>query len=174
MKKIAIIGPESVGKTQLCRELAQHFDAIYEPELARIYVEKLNRPYTYQDVENIAQLQIEQEEKYNNKSHQQPFVFFDTDLIVTKVWFAHKYGIVPHFVEKRLREKKIDLYLLCQPDLPWVYDPVRENKENRELLFDKYQKEIEQLGTDFFIIKGVGKERTQNAITYLNTFFNKK
>lgn len=168
MKKIAIIGPESVGKTQLCCELAQHFDTTYEPEIARTYVESLDTPYAYQDVVNIAHLQIEIEKKSNIDKKDQSFVFFDTDLIVTKVWFEHKYGVVPSFVKQWLAKKNIDLYLLCQPDIPWVYDKVRENRDNRTFLYQWYEKEIKILGTDFFVISGIGKKRTQNAITFLN------
>ena len=43
MKKVALIGPESTGKTTLCKQLAQHFKTEWVPEYASTYIENLNR-----------------------------------------------------------------------------------------------------------------------------------
>ena len=66
MKKIVITGPESTGKTTLAEALAQKLNALLIPEYARSYVEGLNRPYTYSDVEMIAQHQLEEESKFSD------------------------------------------------------------------------------------------------------------
>ncbi len=163
MKKIAIIGAESTGKTTLCKQLAEHFNAKWEPELARNYVEQLDRPYRYEDVVQIAKAQIKQQEKYKNETSEE-FVFFDTDLIITKVWLQHKYNRVPEFVEERLQKRFFDFYLLCQPDIAWQYDPVRENGNNRQYLHNWYKQEIEKLGTPFAEIGGVEEKRLNNTI----------
>lgn len=172
MIKIAIIGAESTGKTTLCKKLAQRFDAKWEQELAREYVENLGREYNYDDVVKIAQQQIEQEKKYEQDSDK--FVFFDTDLIITKVWLEHKYGKVPPFVLERLEKKFFDFYLLCEPDIEWEYDPVRENADNRDFFTKWYKKEIEKLGTPYKIVKGKGEKRTENAVKYIADFQKKK
>ena len=78
MIKIAIIGPESTGKTELARQLAEYFKAPWVPEYAREYVENLKVPYTYEDVCNIALKQIEEEKFYENISTNEQFVFFET------------------------------------------------------------------------------------------------
>ncbi len=163
MKKIAIIGAESTGKTTLCKQLAEHFNAKWEPELARTYVEQLDRPYLYEDVVQIAQAQIKQQEKYKNETSKE-FIFFDTDLIITKIWFQHKYNRLPEFVEEQLQKRFFDFYLLCQPDIAWQYDPVRENSNNRQYLNNWYKQEIKKLGTPFTEIRGTGEERLNNAI----------
>ena len=81
MLKVAVIGPESTGKTELCRKLAVHFHGEWVPELARDYVEQMEYHYTCGDVWRIARLQIEQEKKYERKT-KPDYVFFDTDLIL--------------------------------------------------------------------------------------------
>lgn len=169
MLKFAVIGPESTGKTELCRQLAAHFHCEWEPETAREYVERLGHPYTFDDVCRIAELQIEQEKKYEGRKDN-GFVFFDTDLIVTKVWFEFKYDVVPEFVTNRLAARFFDFYLLCLPDIPWVYDPVREHESERTLLFDWYEKEIVSLGTDYAKIGGLGEERLKNALQVVKIF----
>jgi NadR type nicotinamide-nucleotide adenylyltransferase len=165
MYKIAILGPESTGKTALAKSLAEHFDAPWIPEYAREYVEKLINPYTYEDVCNIALKQIEQEiafEQQNSKTEN--YVFFDTDLIITKVWFSYCFEKIPDFLNERMKTCFFDLYLLCAPDLTWEPDPVREHGNDREFFFDWYKKEIEQTGKPYAVITGTGKHRIQNAI----------
>lgn len=161
--RIAIIGPESTGKSELSRQLAEYFHCDWVPELAREYVEQRGNIYTFDDVVEIARLQIEQEKEFDNREDAR-FVFFDTELIITKVWLEYKYRQVPDFVEQRLDERFYDFYLLLKPDLPWVYDPVRENGDNREFFFDWYEREIRKLGIPYAIIGGVDILRFENAV----------
>lgn len=170
MIRIAIIGPESTGKSELSRALAEYFNCPWEAELARQYIENLDRSYTYDDVVEIARLQVQQEKKYENKNLEYEYVFFDTELIITKVWFEYKYSIAPDFLKERLAIRFFDFCLLCAPDIPWKYDPVRENSEKREFFFDWYEKEINELGTPYAIIKGVGRKRLQNALDAIQQF----
>lgn len=167
MIKVAILGPESTGKTELARQLAEHFSAPWVPEYAREYIENLKTSYTFDDVCNIALKQIEQEKLYENRLTNDPFVFFDTDLIITKVWFQYRFGKVPDFLAERMKTGFFDLYLLCAPDLEWMPDPVREHGDDREYFFDWYQKEIEQTGKPYVIVTGIGTQRIKNALKAL-------
>ena len=164
MIKVAILGPESTGKTELARNLAEHFDVDWIPEYAREYVEKLNAPYTYEDVCAIARKQIEQERLFEDQQTNNRFIFFDTDLIITKVWFEFKYKTVPDFLTEHLKQNFFDLYMLCAPDLPWEPDAVREHGTDREFFFEWYKREIEQTGRPCVIVNGIGNERIKNAI----------
>ena len=171
MLKIAITGAESSGKSELALALSAHFRSPYVPEYAREYVENLGRKYDFSDVCAIAKKQIEQELFYENDfSQKADFVFFDTELIITKVWFEHCYGTVPHFLTERLAQGFFDFYLLCAPDLAWQADAVRENGSNRDFFFDWYKREIEFLGKPYAIITGKNEARTQNAIEAVQRF----
>ncbi len=165
MIKIAILGPESTGKSTLAKALAEYFGAPWVPEYAREYVEKLTIPYTFEDVCKIAHKQIEQEEYYvKSENSKADFVFFDTDLILTKVWFQYKYNKVPDFLTNELVTSYFDFYLLCAPDLPWEADSVREHGSDRDFFFDWYKTEIEQTGKPYVIVNGIGNQRIQSAI----------
>jgi NadR type nicotinamide-nucleotide adenylyltransferase len=169
MYKIAVLGPESTGKTDLTKALAEHFASLWVPEYAREYVEKLTVPYTYNDVCNIAQKQIEQEKQYEETQNTQiQYVFFDTDLIITKVWFEYKYGNIPAFLTERLKTGFFDFYLLCAPDLPWEPDPVREHGDDRDFFFNWYKSEIEKMQKPYAIITGKDNQRIENAIVALH------
>ncbi len=172
MLKIAIIGPESTGKSELAQSLAVHYNTTWIPEYAREYIEKLNRPYTYRDICKIARNQIEEELKLENNSNGE-IVFFDTELIITKVWFEYCYKRVPKFLLQRLKKNFFDLYLLCEPDIPWQPDPVREHGNDRQFFFDWYRREIELIGKPYVIINGIGKIRKENAENAIESFFRK-
>lgn len=166
--KIVITGAESTGKTELAKQLAQHFEGILIPELAREYVEKLDRHYGFDDIEKIARQQMAAEEKISGK---QTFIFFDTWLILTKIWFQEVYKQVPAWIETYIHAHPPDFFLVCENDLEWVYDPVRENKDKREYLQSIYIGEIEKLGKHWHMISGKGQQRTENAIKAIEAFF---
>ena len=163
ISRIVITGPESTGKTELAQALAEKLGAVWIPEYARQYVENLNRPYNYDDVVRIARYQISQEKEYTLKI-KNGILIFDTWLIITKVWFDLVFGKCPEWVCDHIRSSKIDLFLLCNTDLPWIADPVRENGgEKREQLFQLYCDEIHSFGFEYEIVDGFGAVRTQNA-----------
>ncbi|MDR0371219.1 MAG: ATP-binding protein [Prevotellaceae bacterium] len=175
MYKIAVVGPESTGKTALTQSLANYYRSVRIPEYAREYVEKLNRRYNYQDIERIAKKQIEQEQGVESQENNCKFVFFDTDLIITKVWFEYCYRKVPEYVEERLKTGFFDLYLLCYPDLEWKPDPVREHGgDDRIYFFYRYENEIAKLKKPFVYIQGHGICRLNSAINGIEEYINNK
>ena len=162
MFRVGIIGPESTGKSTLASYLAHRYGGVLVQEYAREYMEKrvCASAYTHEDVVNIAQFQVKQLEELSDANakelptvHKNEVIFFDTELIITKVWFLHKYGECPAFVEETLREYPMDVYLLCYPDMVWEPDPVRENPNIREYLFEWYEREIQALNIPYYIIR---------------------
>jgi len=169
--KIVILGPESTGKTLLAKYLAKYYKTKYLPEYARFYVEKLDRKYNYKDVVFIYKKQLKLEKKLITQNNQS-YVFIDTDLIITKVWFEVVYKKMPLKINDDIKKNIADLYLLCYPDLEWIYDPVRENAgEMRNILFAKYETELKYYNCKYHIINGFGKQRFINAINVIDSFF---
>ncbi len=166
--RIVITGAESTGKTLLAEALASHFNVEWIPEYARGYVEKLHRPYVINDVEHIARKQIE---AMQNTGAAGTLVFFDTWLIITKVWFDKVYGHYPEWLHHAIVENPVDLFLVCDTDLPWVNDPVRENGGGARLMLHKtYLQEIEKYGFPYQIVRGLNSSRINNAITIVDNF----
>lgn len=165
-KIIVITGAESTGKSTLTEVLAHHFNVPFIPEYARSYIENLNRKYNYNDVEIIARKQVEMlnsVKKSNSK-----FIFLDTWLIITKIWFEEVFKKIPSWIEHEIKNTKIDLFLVCDTDLPWIPDSVRENgDENRLKLQKKYIEQIEHYDFNYKIVSGGQNERIKNAIMYL-------
>lgn len=150
MFRVGVIGPESTGKSTLAKYLAQRYKGVLVTEYAREYMEQLapSYEYTYDDVVAIAQQQIQVLSTLSAD-----LVVFDTELIITKVWFLHKFGKCPKFLQEALLNHPLDVYLLCYPDIPWQPDPVRENPDIREFLFEWYEREIQALDIPYYIIK---------------------
>ena len=168
--KIGIVGPESTGKSTLAVALAERLSGTCVPEFARAYVGDLRRPYTYEDVCLIA------EQNRREALAAEEITFFDTELIITKVWLDEVYGRRPEWLTEPVPPAcQMDFYLLLVPDLPAVSDPLRENLEQsaRERLFRIYLHEIELTGKPFAIICGLGDERLKNAVSAVGQFVMK-
>jgi len=165
-KIVVITGAESTGKSTLTEALANHFNVPFIPEIAREYVEHLHEKYTYNDVENIAQKQVEQLGRLTNTNH--PFIFVDTWLIITKIWFEVVFNKTPNWFESEIQHNKIDIFLVCDTDLPWVPDPVRENGgEQRVALHHRYLDTIKKYNFKYEVVGGKGKDRVKNALFHL-------
>lgn len=170
-KIIVITGAESTGKSTLTEELAKYFHVPFVPEIAREYIENLGRPYSYEDVVNIAVKQIEQLKYFKNTEY--PVIFVDTWLIITKIWFEVVFKNVPLWIDQEITSTAIDLFLVCDTDIPWVPDPVRENGgESRLFLQQKYIGEIKKLNSNCTLVSGSGKERLETAIERVKQFIH--
>ena len=160
MIRVGVIGAESTGKSTLCKTLSKQYGYHYIEEYARTYVENLDRPYNLADLDTIAEHLIGQIcADYNEQ-----VVLFDTELIIMKVWYEHVYGSVPEAVVQALKDYPMNLYLLLAPDIAADPDPVRENLDKREYFHAWYEREIQQTGVPYSVIRGQGEERTQAAV----------
>ncbi|MBN2729228.1 MAG: ATP-binding protein [Bacteroidales bacterium] len=170
--KIAITGPESTGKSFLAKELAAHFNTIWVPEYAREYIGSLQRDYTAKDIEAIALEQVRREKellRYSNR-----ILFCDTDPLVCHIWHKVKYGTESKVINKLLHENKYNMILLCDIDLEWTYDPMREHPDKRDWLFQKYILELETMKNEYKMVSGHEKERIHNATSIIHKYLNFK
>ena len=156
MYKIGIIGPESSGKSTLARYLAKRYQGTLVPEYARTFVEqKGTTNVTWDELCAIAHHQIDEMDTLTSNLLTPNFIFFDTELIVTKVWFDYAFGRVPEWFNEAILRYPMDVYLLTYPDLPWVPDPARSNGSDaiRLELFRRYEAEIQALNIPYYIIR---------------------
>jgi nicotinamide riboside kinase len=201
LKKIVIIGPESTGKSTLCRQLAEHFQTLWVPEYAREYLTEHGTDYTYDDLLVIAKGQVALEEEcvkelnrqlaIGNKqtipardsaltSHDsrltshESVLFIDTDMYVMKVWCEFVFGKCHSWILRRIVERKYDFYLLCNIDLPWVKDELREYPElaKRQQLYLMYRDILVNQTVPWSEISGGYEERLKQAIEVINNFLN--
>jgi nicotinamide riboside kinase len=167
--KIILTGPESTGKSALAGMLSDWYKAPCVCEYAREYLVGLDRKYTYADVLHIARKQVEFMQ--SDKEIANKLTIVDTYLIITKVWMKRVFNTVPDWIDVEIRKTNNDLYLLCQPDIPWIADPLRENGgEMRNVLYAEYEEELKLAGLQYVSISGQGQTRINNAIRAVEDF----
>ena len=191
--KIAIVGPESTGKSTLCDQLADHYDGIRVEEYGRWYTENRVDPKNLkpEDFDHIAsehhQMMLMSE--YESAKKGSKYVFMDTEAIVTRTflsmyeemhgWYKTDVGEdVTYYMEKidslmKLqmfghgynKSGMIDLYLLTYPDLDWEDDGNRDfgEKDKRLLSFLRIKTQLDVNNCRYHIIKGKGDDRLSNA-----------
>lgn len=172
MVKIAIIGPESTGKSVLAAQLAAHFGEQAVEEYSREYLATLPQRYTLDDVVNIAE---GQQKAIDNKAKNYPSVLIaDTEIIVCKVWTEYVFHHTPRKIEELLKKQYFDIYLLCNIDLPWTFDPLRENPslEEREEIFHLYQRILNDNNLPYGIVCGNGESRFNNALSIIKPYLH--
>jgi NadR type nicotinamide-nucleotide adenylyltransferase len=157
--KVIITGPESSGKTTLAGQLSASLAEPWVPEYARDYINKLDRKYREDDLLQIAGGQVSREKAYAQKAAR--LLICDTSLEVIKIWSEYRYGNCHPRILKQLEQSRPDLYLLCAPDIPWEYDPQRENPDDRDALFELYRNELN--GQNVQEIRGSQRERIRTA-----------
>lgn len=166
-KKVVLIGPESTGKSSLCKQLAEHYQTVWVEEYAREYLLKNGTAYRFENLLEIAKGQIESEEKFISiaKSQNSP-LFIDTDMYVMKVWCEYVFEKCHHWILNRIAEREYQLYLLCDIDQPWVADELREypDLESRRRLFHHYKDCMVNQNTPWVIISGDYDSRLKSAI----------
>jgi len=183
LKKVVIIGPESTGKSYLCEQLAAYYKSTWVKEYAREYLLKNGTDYTFENLLDVAKGQIVNEELGFDRwvlagkaHHYQPSInhqpmFIDTDMYVMKVWCEFVFEKCHHWILNRIVERKYDLYLLCNIDLPWVKDELREypDLKSREQLYHYYKDIMVNQNVPWVDISGGYEERLQKAIAVVNT-----
>jgi NadR type nicotinamide-nucleotide adenylyltransferase len=169
VKKIALIGPESSGKTTLCKALAAYFGTEWVPEFARNYVASLERKYTLEDIEYCTREQVMSEEIKMQDAR--GFLFCDSELIIAKVWCEDVFKTVPAWIEEMIGSHRYDLFLLTLPDLPFQADNVRENPYRRDFFFEWYMRELDERKFTREVIEGNGETRFSNALEAIRKHF---
>jgi nicotinamide riboside kinase len=197
VKKIVIIGPESTGKSTLSEQLATHYNTVWCPEFARDYLLEHGTKYNYDDLLSIAKGQIELEEKFEllarnpgsavtGKDHESDggahnanlttpspltthhsLLFIDTNMYVMKVWCEFVFGKCHQYILDQIDKRKYDLYLLCNIDLPWTYDELREypDLERRQTLYEMYKNLMKNQPVPWKEISGNSEQRFRMAVS---------
>jgi NadR type nicotinamide-nucleotide adenylyltransferase len=195
LKKIVIIGPESTGKSTLCEQLAQHYNMQWCPEFAREYLLTNGMDYSFDTLLTIAKGQLALEKEYVNAVKSQwslanentwvnpqsmlttrrtPMLFIDTDMYVMKVWSEYVFGQCHPFILDQIATREYDLYLLCNTDLPWVKDELREypDEANRIELYHIYKDILINQNVPWVEIGGSYEERILTAINGVEEYLH--
>ncbi|HEY9534533.1 MAG TPA: ATP-binding protein [Mucilaginibacter sp.] len=166
--KIAIVGPESTGKSTMSAFLADHYNTVWVPEYARGYCEKLIEPPTWQDEINMFYGQVALEKEMLPQANK--ILICDTTFITVKIWSDEIFGKTPQEVLDALPHYRYDLYLLLDIDLPWQDDPLRDFPHMREHFMQVWHNELKALKANYIVIGGAGQDRYASAVSVIDDF----
>ena len=170
--KIAVVGPESSGKSTLCNELAAYFNCPLVPEMARGYLQTNGAEYNAEIVEHIARLQIEAEFEATANNPNAEMLICDTNLLVIKVWMEHAFGYCPEWIKESLEQYDYSLTMLTDIDIPWERDMLREHPDKRQYFMNKYKDELLDFQVGYHLISGNSEERLKNAVDAVKRMLN--
>lgn len=102
-------------------------------------------------------------------------LFIDTDMYVMKVWSEYVFHKCHPYILEQIATRKYDLYLLCDIDLPWEEDILREypDKERRQELYNIYKNLLMNQSTPWVEISGGYEERMTKAVNAVDYLFDK-
>ncbi|MBK8193853.1 MAG: AAA family ATPase [Lewinellaceae bacterium] len=163
VRRIALVGPESCGKSYLAAYLATHFNTVFVEEYGRTYCEKFGMDLTELDFAHIAGGQLYREDEMAKQARD--VLFCDTELIVTQIWSEIYFnGACQPWIVWASRQRRYDLYLLLEPDIPWKNDGLRRYADQRQWMFSRLKEELESRNLAFETISGGFAQRNANAV----------
>ena len=180
VKKIAIVGTESTGKTTMCKQLAEHFNTVWVPEMGRELIPDSGQ-CTIEDLKLVASEHAKSIIRYSRLANK--ILFIDTDLTITKSYSEFLFGEtlkVEPWIEKA---NDIDFYMYLTNDAPYFDDGTRMEKERRDKLDENHQKLlIEKVGKEISFFHWLSRtkgdqekydERLDYAIQSIDSFIKK-
>ncbi len=166
IRRIAIVGPESSGKTTLARALANHFCTAWVPEYAREYLDNLGHAYEERDLLSIARGQLRLEAQAKTKARE--ILFCDTDMMTIEIWSQVRYARVDPRLVALVNDTPYDHTLLTDANIPWAADPLREHPHDRPALFARYRNALESRGCAYDVIAGDRQTRLPMAVAIVD------
>ena len=174
--KVVLFGPESTGKTELAKALAEYYNTLWVPEYSRFLAEEKNKnkeQLSRNDVLTIAKGQMALENKLTTSVEQ--LLICDTDLLETKVYSEYYYkGFCPDQLTKYAAENYYNLYFLTNIDIPWEADNIRDKPHEREALFLAFQKALKKYNKPFVLLEGDFNVRLKSAIRHIDNLLKQK
>lgn len=169
--KIVLYGPESTGKTTLAKMLAAHYNTHWVPEYMREYLQqkwdeeqKICEP---QDLLPIARGQMLLENTITAETKE--LLFCDTNLLELVVYSKAYYDeFVDPTLLKHALKARYDLYFLTYIDVPWVEDDLRDRPLERDLMFARFKKALDENNLPYRVLQGELQLRFQTAIKIID------
>lgn len=161
MIKAVVTGSESTGKTELANRLGAHFRAPVSTEFVRGYAATKRDALGFADHGPIAHGQMAAEDAAARRARE--LVILDTDLVSTVIYCEHYFGKCPAWIIEAARARAGHMYLVLQPDVPWIPDGVRDRGDRREEMHGLFVAKLHELELPFVEIGGTWDERFMSA-----------
>ena len=169
--KIALLGAESTGKTQLASDLATHLRAqgvhvAVVHEVLREWCARAGRTPRPEEQLGIAQ---EQERRVDAAALDAEFVIADTTALMVAIYSAMLFEDGSLYQFALARQRTYDLTLLTGLDLPWVADGLQRDGPHVRAPVDALVRAgLAKAGVPFHVVYGSGNARLAHALDALH------
>lgn len=153
-KLVCLYGPESVGKTTIGRQLADHFQTQFVEEVARDMV--FDSQFTAADIVRIghAQTKAVAVARQNAIQSGNKLLLCDTDVITTQLYSQIYLNEVPPILYELEKQVHYDRYFLFNIDVPWVADGLRDLGHRRQEVFDRFRLALIERQIPYTLVSG--------------------
>lgn len=175
INRIAIMGPESTGKSTLTKNISNYFNTVFVPEYGRFIYENNGNKVGINDFIPISQGRQSLEDWLITKANK--LIFCDTEDITTYI-FSKMFCTEEEYKSKEFwfidkMKNKFDLYILMKPDCRAVQDGTRVFLDKRQEHYDEIKKELDNQGCDYIEVGGEKwDDRFNSCIDIVKSKFN--
>ncbi|MCG2583273.1 ATP-binding protein [Massilia sp. TS11] len=167
VRRIAILGAESTGKSTLAEALAAHYGTVWVPEYLREFVETTGRVPFEHDQYPIARTQIEREAAAAARAR--GYLFCDTTPLMTALYSLHYWGRVDQQLAALDARHDYHLTVVTAPDLPWTADGLqRESEAVRDRVHGEVLATLAARAIPYVLVRGSLTERVATVVAALS------
>ena len=164
--RVVVTGSECTGKSTLAGELAAHYKIEFVPEFVRTFAESVGGRLQFTDHGPIARGQMALEDEHARRAGN--LLIYDTDLLTTAVYCRHYFGRCPEWIEAAATDRVPSLYLVCDIDVPWVADSLRDRGDRRPEMHELFLTAVAASGAPSAVITGDRRSRLDRAIAVID------
>lgn len=175
VKKVAVVGTESCGKSTLVKKLAKLYNTNFVEEVGRRYCDKYSNRLTKEMFNLIAMEHFLEQERMTVNSDK--VIFVDTEATVTQFYLGKYFpGQKSDLIEELIKLQNYDLVIFLEPDVEWVDDGLRVDREEsiRKKNDEEMKNMFKERGINFVIVKGDYNERFNTARKLVDNLFKGK
>jgi nicotinamide riboside kinase len=174
IKRIAIVGAESCGKTTLAEALASELKSYVVPEYFRFYwnAKKFANDdpiWTSKEFTHIASMQNICEDYAATRSKK--ILICDTNSFLTSVWHRRYLDFYSSDIDEIIKSRNYDLTLYCPAIIPFVQDGTRDGELIRPKMSGWIKERLESLQIPFVTMDGSAVERLSQALKLIKQSF---
>ena len=164
VKRVCFYGPESTGKSSTAKRMAERYNTVSVPEVAREMI--TSNKFTVEDIIAIGQAQTARVLELSKVANK--ILFCDTDLIITQIYSKIYLGVVPEILLKLEAQVTYDKHFFFDIDVPWIDDGLRDLGHRREEMREIFLSELSRRGIEPVIVSGSVEERDQIIIKVID------
>ncbi len=166
VRRVAILGAESSGKSTLAAALAAHYNTVWVPEYLREFVETHARVPDEDDQYGIARTQLSREDAAAALASR--LLFCDTTPLMTGLYSRWYWGRVDAQLALLERRHDYAFTLVTAPDSPWEADGLqRESEEVRQRVHEQVVQTLREREIPYLLVEGSLQQRVLQAVELL-------